>query len=79
MFRYVPVEGVVADNNLAERSIGPLTVARKVSGGTRRPTGSKVRMGLQSLFGTWAAQGQEPLGACLTMLEIAPKTRVPQL
>jgi hypothetical protein len=38
-----------------------------------------VRMGLQSLFGTWAAQGQEPLDACLTMLGVAPKTRVPQL
>jgi transposase len=54
-------------------------VARKISGGTRSPTGSKVRMGLQSLFGTWAAQGREPLDACLTMLGVAPKTRVPQL
>jgi transposase len=79
LFEYVRVAGLAADNNLAERSIRPLTVARKVSGGTRSPTGSAVRMGLQSLFGTWAAQGQEPLDACLTMLGVAPKTRVPQL
>lgn len=78
LFEYVRVKGLAADNNLAERSIRPLTVARKVSGGTRSPTGSQVRMGLQSLFGTWAAQGQEPLDACLTMLGVAPKTRVPQ-
>jgi transposase len=79
LFEYVRVKDLAADNNLAERSIRPLTVARKISGGTRSPTGSKVRMGLQSLFGTWAAQGQEPLDACLTMLGVAPKTRVPQL
>ncbi len=79
LFEYVRVAGLAADNNLAERSIRPLAVARKISGGTRSPTGSKVRMGLQSLFGTWAAQGQEPLDACLTMLGVAPKTRVPQL
>ncbi len=79
LFEYVRVAGLAADNNLAERSIRPLTVARKVSGGTRSPTGSQVRMGLQSLFGTWAAQGEEPLDACLTMLGVSPKTRVPQL
>jgi len=79
LFEYVRVKGLAADNNLAERSIRPLTVARKISGGTRSPSGSKVRMGLQSLFGTWAAQGEEPLGACLTMLGVSPKTRVPQL
>lgn len=78
LFGYVRVAGLAADNNLAERSIRPLTVARKVSGGTRSPTRSKVRMSLQSLFGTWAASGQEPLDACLTMLGVKSKSPVPQ-
>ncbi len=55
---------VPADNNLAERSLRPLVIARKVSGGTRSPEGSRVRMALASLFGTWLAQGRNPLAAC---------------
>jgi Transposase IS66 family len=41
MFRYVQVEGVVADNNLAERSIRALAVARKVSGAVAATKGSR--------------------------------------
>lgn len=68
MFRYVLGGGVVADNNLAERSIRPLAVARKISGGSRSAEGAAVRMRLQTLFGTWLAKGLNPLQECLRML-----------
>jgi transposase len=68
LFEYVRCVGVEATNNRAERAIRPLAVARKISGGTRSPPGSRTRMALQTLFTTWAAKGLEPLGACATML-----------
>ena len=68
LFVFVAVPGVPADNNLAERSVRPLVIARKISGGTRSPQGSDTRMGLFSLFGTWAAQGLNPFLQCLAIL-----------
>ncbi len=50
-------------NNLAERSVRPLVIARKISGGTRSPEGSDTRMGLFSLFGTWAAEATQSVPA----------------
>jgi transposase len=71
LFPFVIYPAVPADNNLAERSLRPLVVARKISGGTRSPQGSRVRMALASLFGTWQAQGRNPLDACHQLL-LAP-------
>ena len=68
LFVFVAVAGVPAENNLAERSVRPLVIARKISGGTRSPAGSDTRMGLFSLFGTWAAQGLNPFLQCLAVL-----------
>jgi transposase len=68
MFVFVAVPGVPAHNNLAERSVRPLVIARKISGGTRSPKGSETRMGLASLFGTWMAQGLNPFQQCLALL-----------
>ena len=68
LFVFVAVPGVPAENNLAERSVRPLVIARKISGGTRSPAGSDTRMGLFSLFGTWAAQGLNPFLQCLAVL-----------
>ena len=68
LFVFVAVPGVPAHNNLAERSIRPLVVARKISGGTRSPKGSQTRMGLASLFGTWMAQHLNPFHQCLATL-----------
>lgn len=68
LFTYVRREGVSADNNLAERGIRPLAVARKISGGSRSEQAAKVRMRLQTLFGTWLAKGLNPLTECLRML-----------
>ena len=68
LFVFVAVPGVPAHNNLAERSVRPLVVARKISGGTRSPKGSQTRMGLASLFGTWMAQHLNPFRQCLAFL-----------
>jgi transposase len=68
LFVFVAVPGVPAHNNLAERSVRPLVIARKISGGTRSPKGSETRMGLASLFGTWSAQQLNPFRQCLALL-----------
>jgi transposase len=68
LFVFVAVAGVPAHNNLAERSVRPLVIARKISGGTRSPQGSKTRTGLASLFQTWAAQKLNPFLQCLALL-----------
>jgi len=68
LFQFVLVEGLSADNNLAERSIRPLVVIRKISGGTRSEEGTKTRMALASLFETWQARGLNPLRECLNLL-----------
>jgi hypothetical protein len=68
LFVFVAVPGVPAHNNLAERSVRPLAVARKISGGSRSPKGSATRMGLASLFGTWLAQGLNPFRQCVALL-----------
>jgi hypothetical protein len=69
LFEFVRQAEVEATNNRAERAIRPLAVARKISGGTRSDSGSTTRMRLQTLFTSWAAQGQDPLQACLEMLQ----------
>jgi len=71
LFVFVAVPGVPAHNNLAERSVRPLVIARKISGGSRSPKGSQTRMGLASLFGTWMAQGLNPFHQCLALLTSA--------
>jgi hypothetical protein len=68
LFQFVLIEGLSADNNLAERAIRPLVVIRKVSGGSRSAAGTKTRMALASLFHTWQARGQNPFDQCLTLL-----------
>lgn len=77
LFKFVVVEGLSADNNLAERSLRPLVVGRKISGGSRSEAGSKTRMGLASLFGTWAARGLNPFEECLRLL--SSQTALPQI
>jgi hypothetical protein len=46
LFLFVAVAGVPSHNNLAERSVRPLVIARKISGGSRSPKGSHPRMSL---------------------------------
>ncbi|HEX6738051.1 MAG TPA: IS66 family transposase [Vicinamibacteria bacterium] len=71
LFEFVLDPAIPADNNLAERSLRPLVIARKISGGTRSGEGSRTRLGLASLFATWLAQGRDPFDACHQML-LAP-------
>ena len=68
LFVFVAIPGVPSHNNLAERSIRPLVIARKMSGGTRSPKGSQTRMTLTSLFATWIAQQLNPFQQCLLAL-----------
>ena len=65
----VAQSGVPPDNNFAERAIRPLVVTRKISGGTRSPTGSTTHMRLYSLAATWSAQGHSPLAQFRHLLQ----------
>ena len=68
LFQFVLLPDLPADNNLAERSLRPLVIMRKISGGTRSPEGTKTRLTLASLLGTWHARGLNPLIECLAAL-----------
>lgn len=68
LFQFVLVPGLPADNNLAERSIRPQVVARKISGGTRSAAGTAAHMDLASLFATWQARSLHPFDAALALL-----------
>ena len=68
LFVFVAHPEVPPDNNAAERSLRPVVISRKVSGGTRSNQGTDTKMTLASLFGTWRAQGFNPLTACLQLL-----------
>jgi len=69
LFVFVTDPAVPATNNAAERSLRPLVVARKISGGTRSAEGTTTRLALASLFGTWRAQGRNPYDACVALLQ----------
>ncbi len=69
---FVAEPDVPADNNAAERSQRHLVISRKISGGTRSEQGTQSKMTLASLFGTWRAQGLNPLAACRQLL-VSPK------
>lgn len=68
LFTFVQYPLVPSENNAAERAIRPAVVARKISGGTRSPKGSRTASILRSLFETWKLQGLNPLNACRQML-----------
>jgi transposase len=76
LFQFVLVPDLAADNNLAERSLRPLVIMRKISGGSRSPQGSTTRLTLASLLGTWAARQLNPFLECLAALQ-RPATFVP--
>jgi len=77
LFQFVLVPGLPADNNLAERSIRPLVIMRKISGGTRSEEGTKTRLTLASLLHTWAARNLNPFAECLTALQQPVATAPP--
>ena len=68
LFIFVAEPAAPPDNNAAERSLRPVVVSRKISGGTRSNQGTATKMTLASIFGTWRAQGLNPLTACRQLL-----------
>jgi transposase len=76
LFQFVLIDGLSADNNLAERAIRPLVVIRKISGGSRSAAGTQTRLALASLFHTWQARGHNGFEQCLALLSqgVAPTT-----
>jgi transposase len=68
LFSFVADPAVPSTNNAAERSIRPVVVQRKISGGTRSPAGTTTFTTLATLFGTWRARGLDPLLACRQLL-----------
>lgn len=77
LFQFVLVDGLSGSNNLAERSLRPMVVIRKISGGSRSDEGSQTRMALASLFETWQARGLNPLAECLKLLGHPQQAPVP--
>jgi len=77
LFQFVLVPGLPADNNLAERSIRPLVIMRKISGGTRSAEGTKTRLTLASLLHTWSARNLNPFVECLRTLQQPVATSPP--
>jgi transposase len=68
LFVFVEDPRVPSDNNAAERSVRPSVIARKISGGTRSENGSRTRMILMSLFGTWSLRGLDGFAECHRLL-----------
>ena len=68
LFVFVAHPEVPPDNNAAERSLRPVVISRKISGGTRSPQGTETKMTLASIFGTWRAQNLNPLTTCRQLL-----------
>jgi hypothetical protein len=78
LFTFVRDPQVEATNNRAERSLRPLVIARKVSGGTRSPAGSTSRMVLYSIAATARLQGKDP-AAVFHQILLAPPGAPPPL
>ena len=68
LFVFVLYPAVPSHNNAAEQSLRHLVTSRKISGGTRSPAGTRTKMTLSSLFGTWRARRLDPLASCRQML-----------
>ena len=79
LFPFVLIPGLPADNNLAERSIRPLVIMRKISGGSRSAEGTKTRLTLASLLHTWSARHLNPFVECLLPCSTPPLPHHPKL
>jgi hypothetical protein len=77
LFTFVRDPLVHPTNNAAERSLRPLVIARKVSGGTRSPAGSTTQMVLYSLCATARMQRQNPTTVCQQLLLAPPGASSP--
>ena len=66
---FLTAPGVTPDNNAAERSVRPLVVARKISGGSRSARGSATHMTLASLVQTCRATSREVFATLLRLFQ----------
>lgn len=71
LFSFVGNPEIPSENNAAERAVRPAVVARKISGGSRSPKGSKTCSVLRTLFETWALQERNTIDACQQMIAAA--------
>lgn len=71
LFEFIRTPGVSPTNNLAERTVRPQVIARKISGGSRSDAGSTIRCDLATVFATWVARGLNPFTAGLEALQTA--------
>lgn len=74
LFVFVAMPEVPPTNNAAERSLRPLVIARKMSGGTRSNAGSTTKMTLATLFGTWRLDERNLIDACRSLLSLPHPT-----
>ena len=66
---FLTAPGVTPDNNAAERSVRPLVVARKISGGSRSARGSATHMTLASVVQTCRATSREVFATLLRLFQ----------
>jgi len=81
-FQWVEHPEIEAENNLAERRLRPLVVARKVCFGSQSEKGLKTRETLMSIIDTLKLRYEDPVGKLSCVLnELAknPKARVSSL
>jgi transposase len=78
LFAFVSCPDIPSENNAAERAIRPAVVARKISGGSRSPRGSRTCSILRTLFETWALQGRNTVEACREMISASNRKSLPQ-
>jgi len=69
LFTFLADPRVPADNNAAERSVRPVVIRRKISGGTRSAAGTLARTTLWTLTDTWQLQHKPLLAAWIALLK----------
>lgn len=69
LFTFLADPRVPADNNPAERSIRPVVIRRKISGGSRSVAGTLARTTLWTLTDTWQLQHTPLLAAWVALLK----------
>ena len=79
LFQFLLVPGLPADNNLVERSLRPLVIMRKISGGSRSEEGTITRLTLASLLQTWAARNLDRFTNAWSRYSDPPPTPRPEL
>jgi hypothetical protein len=79
MYRWALDPRIPAENNLAERELRPLVIARKISFGSQSDAGALTRETLMTVLLTIKKRNRDPLGtltAALDILAVHPETDV---